>query len=185
MHDSHTIEVITGGMYAGKSEFLMLQLRKAKHAKARVLVFKPAIDNRYDDTNIVSHIKNAFEATAVQSASDVERLAQDADVVGIDEAQFFGHELFAVCVRLANAGKRVIVAGLDQDYLGNSFPNSPMPALAMDAEKVTKLRAVCDECGDKALRSERTAGSAATVDIGSQDKYLAKCRKHFKIHDLA
>lgn len=176
-----TIEVITGGMFSGKSEMMIHRLRRAKLAKLRLAVFKPMVDNRYHDSEIVSHVKNSTAATAVQTAADIERLANaaDADVVGIDEAQFFEPDLVDVCNRLAESGKRVIVAGLDLDYLGRPF--GPMPALMAVSEEVTKLNAICMDCGGPACRSERiVAGDDAVVSIGATDKYQAKCRKHFK-----
>lgn len=179
------IEVITGGMFSGKSEELLRRLRRVKRARLRLAVFKPTADNRDSDTDIVSHIKNSTTATAVPAAKDVERLALqvDAEVVGIDEAQFFDQEIIGVCERLAAGGVRVIVAGLDLDYQGQPF--GPMPSLMSVAEDVQKLSAICEDCGAPACRSERIAplegGDTDKIALGAADKYLAKCRKHFKV----
>ena len=171
------IEVICGSMFSGKTEELIRRLRRARIARQRVEVFKPALDARYSAAAVVSHDENALASTPVHAAEQVLLLATDADVVAIDEAQFFGPELVGVCERLAREGKRVLVAGLDQDYLGRPF--EPVPQLMAVAEHVTKLHAVCVVCGAPANHSQRLVAGAARVMVGAQDVYEPRCRRHF------
>lgn len=163
------IEVISGSMFSGKTEELIRRLRRAKIAKQKVEIFKPTTDNRYDPEMIISHDANEIRSTPVPSASNIRLLANDIDVVGIDEAQFFDDEIVTVCNDLANMGIRVIVAGLDMDFEGNPF--GPMPALMATAEYVTKVHAVCTETGNLAHFSHRTTEDKKLVVLGEQDKY--------------
>jgi thymidine kinase len=163
------IEVITGSMFSGKTEELIRRLKRAKFAKQRVEIFKPTVDNRYHDTNIVSHDKNEIHSTAVQKAAEILELAQGVDVVGIDEAQFFDEEIVDVCNELANAGIRVIVAGLDMDFMGKPF--GPMPFLMAIAEYVTKVHAVCTRTGNLAHYSYRLSDDDKLVLLGETQDY--------------
>lgn len=171
------IEVICGSMFSGKTEELIRRLRRARIARQRVQVFKPALDVRYSEADVVSHDENALASTSVHAAEQILLLATDADVVAVDEAQFFGPELVAVCEHLAREGKRVLVAGLDQDYLGRPF--EPVPQLMAVAEYVTKLHAVCVVCGAPANHSQRLAPGAGRVLLGARDVYEPRCRRHF------
>ena len=173
------IEVICGSMFSGKSEELIRRLRRAKIARQKVLAFKPAIDDRYDDTDIVSHDDRRIESIRVTSAGEIPGYVDGGvEVVGIDEAQFLGPELPAVCERLADAGVRVIVAGLDQDYLGQPF--EPMPQLLAVAEYITKTLAVCVKCGRPANRTQRLIPSHERVVVGASGAYEARCRGCFR-----
>lgn len=163
------IEVIAGSMFSGKTEELIRRLKRAKFAKQKVEIFKPAIDTRYDDEDVVSHDDNSIRSTPVPSAENIRLLTSDVDVVGIDEAQFFDDEIVAVCNDLANRGIRVIVAGLDMDFQGNPF--GPMPALMATAEYVTKVHAVCTRTGNLAHYSFRKAASNDLVLLGETDSY--------------
>jgi len=176
-HASGSIEVVCGCMFSGKTEELIRRLRRATIAKQQVEIFKPALDTRYDDENVVSHNQNSIRSTAVQFASDILLLAGDSDVIGIDEAQFFDHEIINVCRKLANSGKRVIVAGLDMDAQGEPF--GPMPQLLAIAEFVTKLHAICSVSGSLASFSYRLTNSEKTVELGEADIYEARNRKYF------
>lgn len=171
------IEVICGSMFSGKTEELIRRLNRAKIARQRVEIFKPAVDNRYDQVNVVSHNETAIKSTPVQAASQILLLAHDVDVVGIDEAQFFDNELSAVCNLLANDGIRVIVAGLDMDYLGQPF--GPIPGLLATAEYVTKVHAICIKCGTLAQYSHRIISDDQLVVLGEKDSYEPLCRKCF------
>lgn len=171
------IEVICGSMFSGKTEELIRRLNRAKIAKQKIEIFKPAIDVRYHEIDVVSHNATAIRSTPVQFANDVLLLAGSCDVVGIDEAQFFDEGLVEVCVNLANSGKRVIAAGLDMDYLGKPF--GPMPALLAVAEYVNKVHAICVRCGDIASYSYRNAASQDKVLLGETDHYEARCRHCF------
>ncbi|HXF06019.1 MAG TPA: thymidine kinase [Blastocatellia bacterium] len=172
------IEVICGGMFSGKSEELIRRLRRAQIARQRVQVFKPAIDSRYSDSEIVSHSQWRIEAEVVNSAREIlERVREDTEVVGIDEGQFFDLDLVDVCTTLANSGKRVIVAGLEQDYLGKPF--EPMPQLLAVAEYVTKTLAICVRCGNPANFSQRLVPSTERVLVGASGIYEPRCRKCF------
>ena len=173
------IEVICGSMFSGKSEELIRRLRRAIIARQRVQVFKPGIDSRYADDEVVSHSDNRLSATSVASPSQlIEQTHYRTEVVGIDEAQFFGPELVGVCERLANRGVRVIVAGLDLDWRGEPF--HPMPELLAVAEMVTKSQAVCMVCGHPAAFSQKLSGEAVQVELGSSERYEARCRRHFE-----
>jgi thymidine kinase len=169
------IEVICGSMFSGKTEELIRRLNRAKIARQRVEIYKPAIDQRYDQVNVVSHNETAIKSTPVQAASQILLLANEVDVVGIDEAQFFDNELASVCNMLANDGVRVIVAGLDMDYLGNPF--GPIPALMATAEYVTKVHAICIRCGNLAQYSYRTVKDDQLVVLGETESYEPLCRK--------
>lgn len=180
--DSHThargwIEVICGSMFSGKTEELIRRLNRAKIAKQKVEIFKPRIDKRYHDIDVVSHNANAIRSTPIDFAQDMLLLGGSCDVVGIDEAQFFDDGLAEVCVKLANSGVRVIAAGLDMDYLGKPF--GPMPALMSVAEYVTKVHAICVQCGDIATYSFRNAVSEQQVLLGETESYEARCRHCF------
>jgi thymidine kinase len=177
------IEVITGSMFSGKTEELIRRLKRALLARQRVQAFKPRIDTRYDVTRIVSHGALAIDAVAVSTSASLEaRVAEDTEVVAIDEAQFFDVGIVDVCERLANRGMRVIAAGLDQDYLGRPF--APMPDLMAIAEEVTKVRAVCAVCGASASRSQRLIPEATTVLVGGSESYEARCRACFEPRDV-
>lgn len=164
-------------MFSGKTEELIRRLRRATIAKQKVEIFKPAVDTRYDDEDVVSHNKTAIRSTPVQFASDIILLAGDSDVIGIDEAQFFDKDIVDVCRKLANSGKRVIVAGLDMDANGQPF--GPMPYLLAIAEFVTKLHAICAISGSLASFSFKLTDSEKTVELGEQDIYQARNRKYF------
>ena len=163
------IEVICGSMFSGKTEELIRRLKRAQFAKQKVEIFKPEIDKRYDDDNVVSHDDNEFRSTPVPAAANIRILANDVDVVGIDEAQFFDDEIVAVCNDLANRGVRVIVAGLDMDFKGNPF--GPMPALMATAEYVTKVHAVCTKTGNLAHYSHRKIKNDNLVFLGETEEY--------------
>ena len=164
-------------MFSGKTEELIRRLKRAEFAKLKVEIFKPAIDIRYHEVNVVSHDSNTIRSTPVESSSNILLLATDVDVVGIDEAQFFDTELVNVCNQLANNGTRVIVAGLDMDYLGKPF--GAVPALLAVAEYVTKVHAICMQCGEIASYSFRNAASAQKILLGETDSYEARCRHCF------
>ena len=172
------VEVITGSMFSGKSEELIRRLRRAQIAQRKVQIFKPKIDNRYADDHIISH--SDMRIPSVNLSSSRELLAQvlpDTEVVGIDEGQFFDADLPAVCSTLADRGKRVIVAGLDQDYLGKPF--EPMPQLLAIAEYITKTLAICVVCGDPANHTQRLVASSDRVLVGATGLYEARCRHCF------
>ena len=172
------IEVICGSMFSGKTEELIRRLRRAKIAKQKVEIFKPVVDNRYSETSVVSHDDNKIQSTPVTIAANILLLAHNVDVVGIDEAQFFDTGLIDVCDRLADRGIRVIVAGLDMDYLGRPF--GPIPGLMAIAEYVTKVHAICLRCGNLANHSHRIADADKLVVIGESDIYESLCRHCFK-----
>ena len=163
------IEVICGSMFSGKTEELIRRLRRAQFAKQKVEIFKPTVDNRYDYDKVVSHDANEIRSTAVPAAANIRILADDCDVVGIDEAQFFDDEIVSVCNDLANKGIRVIVAGLDMDYKGNPF--GPMPNLMATAEYVTKVHAVCTRTGNLAQYSFRKSDDENLVFLGQTGEY--------------
>ena len=172
------IEVIVGSMFSGKSEELIRRLRRAQIARQKVQIFKPALDTRYAADHIVSHSEMRIPSTAVESARELlEQVEADTEVVGIDEGQFFDVELPAVCNTLADQGKRVIVAGLDQDYLGKPF--EPMPQLLAIAEYITKTLAICMVCGNPANHTQRLVASEDRVLLGTQGTYEARCRRCF------
>jgi thymidine kinase len=164
-------------MFSGKTEELIRRLNRAKIARQRVAIFKPSFDTRYHAENVVSHNTNAIRCTPVTFAHEMLLLGSNCDVVGIDEAQFFDEALRDVCVNLANRGTRIIVAGLDMDYSGQPF--GPMPALMAVAEYVTKVHAICMQCGDIASYSFRKAASEEQMLLGETDSYEARCRHCF------
>ena len=177
LHNKGSLEVIVGCMFSGKTEELIRRLKRAKIAKQRVEIFKPAIDKRYDDISVVSHDSNSIISTPVENASSILLLANEVDVVGIDEAQFMDMEIIDVCNQLANKGIRVIVAGLDMDFLGKPF--GPMPALMSIAEYITKVHAVCVQCGNLANHSHRITLEKNLVLLGEKDSYEPLCRDCF------
>ena len=168
------IEVVCGSMFSGKTEELIRRLKRAKFAKQRVEIYKPAIDTRYSDEEVVSHDANSILSTPVDAPASILLLAAEADVVGIDEAQFFDSSLVDVCNELANRGTRVIVAGLDMDFKGTPF--GPMPALLAVAEEVTKVHAICVHCGSLAHVSHRIVKGDKQVLLGEKDEYEPLCR---------
>jgi len=171
------IEVISGCMFSGKTEELIRRLNRALIAKQKVEIFKPSVDKRYHNEQIVSHSERAIRSTPVNVAGDLLLLAGDCDVVGIDEAQFFDGAIVEVCNTLANNGKRVIVAGLDMDYEGKPF--GPMPQLMAIAEFVTKLHAICAQTGELASFSFRLKEERGQLMLGEKDNYEARSRKAF------
>jgi thymidine kinase len=171
------IEVITGSMFSGKTEELIRRLKRAKIAKQKVEIFKPAIDIRYDEEKVVSHDSNEIHSTPVPAAANIPLLADDVDVVGIDEAQFFDSEIVEVCNQLANRGIRVVVAGLDMDFKGKPF--GPMPYLMATAEYVTKVHAICSRTGNLAHYSHRTDASEELVLLGELNEYEPLSRAAF------
>jgi thymidine kinase len=173
------IEVIVGSMYSGKTEELIRRLRRAQIARQRVEIFKPAIDDRYARDHIVSHSELRIPSRSVRAAKDILRFAHEAQVIGIDEGQFLGPDLVKVCERLARRGKRVIVAGLDQDYAGRPF--DPMPQLLAIAEYITKTLAICVVCGNPANRTYRKARRTGRVVVGGAELYEARCRRCYEL----
>jgi thymidine kinase len=169
------IEVVCGSMFSGKTEELIRRLRRAQIANLKVEIFKPAVDTRYDDENIVSHNKNLIKSTPVNHSQNLLLMAQDVEVVGIDEAQFFDKELPDVCDVLATKGIRVIVAGLDLDFTAKPF--GPMPYLLAKADYVTKLHAICVKCGAIANFSYRKTANNSQLLLGEIDTYEPRCRK--------
>ncbi|MFT6209941.1 MAG: thymidine kinase [Bacteroidia bacterium] len=172
------IEVICGSMFSGKTEELIRRLKRAQFAKQKVEIFKPAVDTRYDETEVVSHDSNAIQSTPVPNSSNILILADDVQVVGIDEAQFFDMGLVDVCNQLANSGVRVIIAGLDMDYLGKPF--GPVPDLLATAEYVTKVHAICMSCGELANHSHRFLQEDGLVVLGEKENYEPLCRSCYK-----
>lgn len=169
------IEVVCGSMFSGKTEELIRRLRRAQIAKMNVEIFKPAVDVRYDEDDIVSHNENAIRSTPVESSQQILLMANDVEVVGIDEVQFFDSEIVNVCNTLANNGIRVIVAGLDMDYSGKPF--GVMPQLMAVAEYVTKVHAICIDCGDLAQFTHRKIDDDKLVLLGETESYEPLCRK--------
>jgi thymidine kinase len=173
------IEVIVGSMFSGKSEELIRRVRRAQIARQKVQIFKPRVDARYDENHIVSHSEMKMASEVVEHAQEIEqRLKPETEVVGIDEAQFFDQSLVEVATRLADRGVRVIVAGLDQDYMGRPF--EPMPQLMAVAEYVTKTLAICMICGAPANRSQRLVAKTDRVVVGGAQHYEARCRHCFQ-----
>lgn len=168
------IEVVCGSMFSGKTEELIRRLRRAQFAKQRVEIFKPAIDVRYSETEVVSHNRTAIPSTPVDSSSSILLLVSDVDVVGIDEAQFFDMGIVDVCRELANRGIRVIVAGLDMDFKGTPF--GPIPSLLAIADDIFKAHAICVRCGNLATFSHRLVASSKQVLLGETEKYEPLCR---------
>ncbi|MGN6165276.1 MAG: thymidine kinase [Flavisolibacter sp.] len=171
------IEVICGSMFSGKTEELIRRLKRAKIANLKVEIFKPAIDVRYDEIKIVSHDENAIQSTPIDNSQTLLLMAQDVDVVGIDEAQFFDDEIANVCDELALRGVRVIVAGLDMDYTGKPF--GQMPFLLAKADYITKLHAICVKCGNIANYSYRVIPSEEQIMLGAKNVYEPRCRNCF------
>ena len=169
------IEVIAGCMFSGKTEELIRRLRRAQIAKQNVKIFKPLIDTRYSSTSIVSHNEQSLPSVLISDIKEIPKLAEDAQVIGIDEAQFFSSDIIDVCNQLADSGKRVIIAGLDMDYRG--IPFEPMPQLLAIAEYITKTLAICMECGNPADKTQRKTASSERVVVGASDIYEARCRK--------
>jgi len=172
-----SIEVICGSMFSGKTEELLRRLKRAQFAKLNIAVFKPQVDKRYDTQKVVSHDENTIQAIAVESTKDILRLANEGQVVAIDEAQFFDSELITVCSELANAGVRVIIAGLDMDFLGKPF--GIMPELLAIAERVTKVHAICIDCFAVANHSFRMTADKNLIQIGEKEEYKPLCRECF------
>jgi len=168
------IEVITGSMFSGKTEELIRRLKRAKYANLKVQIFKPTIDVRYDDDDVVSHDANKILSTPVSSSLNILLMIDEAQVIAIDEAQFFDDGLPDVCRKLAIKGVRVIVAGLDMDYKG--IPFGPMPAIMADAEYITKLHAICVVCGNLAAYSFRKTTDEKTILLGETESYEPRCR---------
>lgn len=173
------IEVICGSMFSGKTEELIRRLKRAKFANLKVEIFKPTVDIRYSEEEVVSHDSSSILSTPVESSSSILLLAGDVDVVGIDEAQFFDDSIVEVCQILASQGIRVILAGLDMDYMGKPF--GPMPNLMAVAEHVTKVHAICVKCGDPALHSHRLSKDKGLVVLGEKDIYEPICRHCFNL----
>ncbi len=173
------IEVVCGSMFSGKTEELIRRLKRAEFAQQKVEIFKPAIDIRYDDENVVSHVGTSIRSTPVPSSGNILLLANAVDVIGIDEAQFFDDELPEVCEKLANSGIRVIIAGLDMDFTGKPF--GPIPDLLSKAEFVTKVHAICMHCGDLAQYSHRKTKNEELVLLGEIEEYEPLCRKCFNL----
>jgi len=175
------IEVVTGSMFSGKSEELIRRLRRAQIARQKVQIFKPVIDNRYGDDHIVSHSDMRIPSENVSTSDElIAKVREDTEVVGIDEGQFFDAHLPAACNTLADRGIRVIVAGLDQDYLGRPF--EPMPQLLAIAEYITKTLAICVVCGEPANHTQRLVASSDRVLVGASGLYEARCRRCFDPH---
>jgi thymidine kinase len=172
------IEVVCGSMFSGKTEELIRRLKRAKIAQMRVEIFKPMADTRYHDEDIVSHNQNSIRSTPVNNSGEILLLAGDCDVIGLDEVQFFDENIVEVCNTLANQGKRIIVAGLDMDYTGKPF--GKMPELLAIANYVTKLHAICMQCGGTASYSYRITTNKNQVVLGEKDHYEARCRNCFK-----
>ena len=172
-----SVEVICGSMFSGKTEELIRRLRRAAFARQKVEILKPAMETRDSEEEIVSHDQNTIPGTPVENSGNILLLSSDIDVVGIDEAQFFDDGLPYVCNQLANQGIRVIVAGLDMDYKGNPF--GPMPALCAIAEDVTKVHAICTECGRLAGYSYRLVKNEKLILLGEKDEYQPLCRECF------
>ena len=177
------IEVICGPMFSGKSEELIRRIRRAEIARQRVQIFKHAMDARYDAASIVSHSRQSLPSIAVTSAEEIlDRTADRTELVALDEAQFFDDSVVDICCRLADQGKRVVVAGLDLDYRGQPF--GPMPALMCHAEYVTKQLAICVSCGNPAAFTQRLTRSRDQIQVGATGMYEARCRHHFEIPEV-
>ena len=177
-HHQGRIEVICGSMFSGKTEELIRRMKRARFAKQKVEIFKPAIDVRYSDEDVVSHDHNIIPSTPIDSSDSILLLSSDTDVVGIDEAQFFDNRLPDVCNELANRGVRVIVAGLDMDYKG--VPFGPIPALCAIADEVTKVHAICVKCGALAYVSHRLVANDKRVLLGETEEYEPLCRDCYR-----
>jgi thymidine kinase len=173
--DTGWIEVITGCMFSGKTEELIRRLRRAQIAKQKVKIFKPRIDARYSENSIVSHNEQSLPSILIDDIIEVLKHSDNAQVIGIDEAQFFNESIIHICNSLASKGKRVIVAGLDQDYTGKPF--EPIPQLLAIAEYITKQHAICVVCGNPADKTQRKTTESERVIVGAADIYEARCRK--------
>src|SRR5512146_2687643 len=173
------IEVVCGPMFSGKSEELIRRLRRAEIARQRVQIFKPGIDQRYSEDHIVSHSELKIRSDAVRDAAELEsKLDRRVEVIGIDEAQFLGEGIIDVVVRLADVGKRIVIAGLDTDYLGRPF--HPMPELLAIADEITKTLAICMQCGNPAKHTQRLVASKDLIVVGAAGMYEARCRRCFE-----
>ena len=172
-----SIEVICGSMFSGKTEELLRRLKRAEFSKLTIAVFKPRVDKRYDNQKVVSHDDNTIEAISIENAKDILKLIDQVQVVAIDEAQFFDSELVAVCAKLANSGIRVIIAGLDMDFLGKPF--GIMPKLLAIAEHITKVHAICTDCLEIANHSFRKNTDKNLIQIGEKEEYKPLCRDCF------
>ena len=177
-HRPGRIEVVCGSMFSGKTEELIRRMKRAKFAKQKVEIFKPAMDTRYSEQDVVSHDQNVINSTPVESSASILLLSSDIDVVGIDEAQFLDNGLVEVCNELANRGVRVIIAGLDMDFRGSPF--GPIPALCAIADDVTKVHAICVKCGALAYVSHRLVCNDKQVLLGEQTKYEPLCRECYQ-----
>lgn len=172
------VEVVCGSMFSGKTEELIRRMKRAMFARQKVEIFKPALDTRYSDEDVVSHDHNSIVSTPVDSSTSILLLSSDIDVVGIDEAQFFDDGIVDVCNEMANRGIRVIVAGLDMDFRGKPF--GPMPALCAIADDVTKVHAICVKCGAQAYVSHRLVKNDRRVLLGEQEEYEPLCRECYR-----
>ncbi len=177
-HRPGRIEVVCGSMFSGKTEELIRRLKRAKFAKQKVEIFKPSIDTRYSEVDVVSHDRHSIQSTPVDSSASIAKLSAGIDVVGIDEAQFLDDGLADVCNELANQGVRVIVAGLDMDFQGKPF--GPIPALCSVADEVTKVHAICVKCGALAYISHRLVANDNRVLLGEQAEYEPLCRECYR-----
>lgn len=177
-HRPGRIEVVCGSMFSGKTEELIRRLKRAEFARQKVEIFKPAMDTRYSEIEVVSHDRHSIMSTPVESSSSILLLSSDIEVVGIDEAQFFDEGLVGVCNELANKGVRVIVAGLDMDFKG--VPFGPMPSLCAIADEVTKVHAICVRCGSLAYASHRLVANDKRVMLGEQSEYEPLCRECYR-----
>ena len=176
------IEVVCGSMFSGKTEELIRRLKRAKIANQKVEIFKPKVDNRYDETKVVSHDANSILSTPIEHSSKLLKMTEGVNVVGIDEAQFFDMDLPDVCQKLALKGIRVIVAGLDMDFRGKPF--GPMPNLLAVAEYITKVHAICQHCGNLATHSYRLVTKSDTIVLGEKETYEARCRTCYHMGNI-
>ena len=176
------IEVVCGSMFSGKTEELIRRIKRAKIANQKVLIFKPKKDIRYGTDVVVSHDENKYDSIPVEHSQEIYQHVGDANVIGIDEAQFFDNDLTAVCQKLAIRGSRVIIAGLDMDFRG--VPFGPMPNLLAVAEYITKVHAICPHCGNLATHSYRLSSETETVVLGEKDKYEPRCRVCYEMGNI-
>ena len=176
--NSGWIEIICGPMFSGKTEELIRRLNRAKYAKQKVAIFKPRLDDRYSEDYIVSHNENRIKSIQVDSSAELLEYRSKADVFGIDEAQFFDEGIVDAAKAIASDGKRIVIAGLEKDYL--AVPFGPMPQLLIEAEYITKVSAICMKCGDPANFSQRITDETSQILVGESDKYEARCRNCFK-----
>lgn len=176
-----SIEVICGSMFSGKTEELLRRLRRAEFAKMKIVVFKPIVDSRYDNNKVVSHDKNTIQSIPIKKTEEIFSHINKVQVIAIDEAQFFDTNLIKVCTTLANNGKRIIIAGLDMDFLGNPF--GVMPQLLAIAEQITKVHAICVDCGENANHSFRKTHDKELVKLGEKNEYKPLCRSCFVINN--